>query len=331
MSTRSPRPTLAFGEHFPGPVQKAPTEELPRVTYVVSCFNHEAYIEACIRSVLAQSYPNIELLVYDDGSADRSASLLHSLSQNYGFYFKNTGNRGYSATLNDALTVASGEYFCPLGSDDIALPEKTTQQVRFLSAHPEMTVCTGGAQIIDDRGQPVGRQETDRDTDFNFDDLFNGQGLPFVSSSAMFRTRALRDIGGFNEDLPLEDLYVFLKLAAGGNTVYNLHDTVVQFRSHRHNTSRRLKYMYTAILETLADYRNHERYSAVVSSYSIRFLRRALREGDNELAQLARRHIRLRDYDLTLLRRLVKSKLQARQTKTYPTTAPRAPKRNIQN
>ena len=53
----------------------------PRVTYVISCYNHERYIESCVLSVLEQDYHNIELLCFDDGSSDRSASILHRWCQ----------------------------------------------------------------------------------------------------------------------------------------------------------------------------------------------------------------------------------------------------------
>ncbi len=291
----------------PAPRQAARADTLqPRVTYVISCYNHERYIENCVRSVLEQNYHNIELLCFDDGSNDRSASILYRLAAEYGFFFKQTENRGFTATLNEALSLATGEFFCVLGSDDIALPGKTLLQASYLATHPESVGCTGAAQIIDENDRLLGKQPQAKETDFRFSDFFTGRGLPFVASSAMYRTRALRMIGGYNESIRLEDLYLVLKLTERGDSLHNLSEPLVKFRSHRKNTSRKLAYMYKAILETLASYENHPDYRRVVSSYSKRFFRRAMRTGDKKLAQSAFRNIRKRDFDLKLLRRMLK-------------------------
>ncbi|MAY36479.1 MAG: hypothetical protein CMN84_10300 [Spongiibacteraceae bacterium] len=278
----------------------------PRVTYVISCHNHERYIESCVLSVLEQNYHNIELLCFDDGSRDRSASILRRLANDYGFFFKQTENRGFTATLNEALSLATGEFFCVLGSDDLALPGKTLRQASYLATHPESVGCTGAAQIIDENSHLVDKQPPAAEADFGFSDFFTGRGLPFVASSAMYRTRALRMIGGYNESIRLEDLYLALKLTEQGDTLHNLSEPLVKFRSHRKNTSKKLAYMYNAILETLANYESHPDYRRVVSSYSKRFYRRAMRTGDSTLAQAAFRNIRKCDFDLKLLRRMLK-------------------------
>ena len=80
----------------------------PRVTVIISCYNHAQYIEACIRSVLEQSYPNIELLVYDDGSRDDSVAVIRKLADEFGFFFQPQANQGLANTLNAALQRASG-------------------------------------------------------------------------------------------------------------------------------------------------------------------------------------------------------------------------------
>ena len=63
------------------------SDKSPLVSVIVSCYNHEKYIEECILSILNQDYKNIELLVVDDGSSDTSVDIINRLKEKHGFYF----------------------------------------------------------------------------------------------------------------------------------------------------------------------------------------------------------------------------------------------------
>ncbi|HNL92410.1 MAG TPA: glycosyltransferase family A protein, partial [Pseudomonadales bacterium] len=139
--------------------------DLPRVSILISAYKHERYVEACVRSVLAQTYPNIELIVLDDGSPDGTAAVLQRLQDEAKntarpFTFITKKNSGLSDTLNQALALATGKYICQFGSDDIMLPEKTAIQVAFMETHPDVAVCGGNALNIDGDGKVrAGRQK----------------------------------------------------------------------------------------------------------------------------------------------------------------------------
>ena len=64
------------------------SKDLPLVSVIISSYNHADYIEACIESVMAQTYPNVELLVVDDGSRDDSVARIRALQVKYGFDFR---------------------------------------------------------------------------------------------------------------------------------------------------------------------------------------------------------------------------------------------------
>ena len=96
-------------------------EGTPKVSVLVPSFNHGGYIEEALRSVFTQTYPNIELIVIDDGSSDGSASLIASVLKDSPFpcHFVCRDNRGAHATLNECASLASGKYLAPLNSDDV--------------------------------------------------------------------------------------------------------------------------------------------------------------------------------------------------------------------
>lgn len=90
------------------------------ISVVVTCYNHQDYIEQCLRSIFAQTYRNIELLVLDDGSSDHSAEIIEAVSADSPFptRFESHENMGVVKTRNKALQQIQGTYFIFVDSDD---------------------------------------------------------------------------------------------------------------------------------------------------------------------------------------------------------------------
>lgn len=93
------------------------------ISVIIPVYNRQAYLEECVRSVLAQTYPNFEIILVDDGSADGSAELCRTLSgQDSRIKFFAAEHGGVSAARNIALENAGGDYFFFLDSDDVIYP-----------------------------------------------------------------------------------------------------------------------------------------------------------------------------------------------------------------
>jgi len=110
----------------------------PEVTIVIPAYNHEAYVRSAIESVLGQTCRNFELLVIDDGSTDRTASIADEYSGISYVRVYHQENQGLSKTLNQGLEYAKGRYFGFLPSDDLFLPEKLDMQVHYLDQNPDI-------------------------------------------------------------------------------------------------------------------------------------------------------------------------------------------------
>lgn len=123
-----------------------------RVTVVIPSYNHAAYVEKAIRSVLAQSYPDCELIVIDDGSTDDSPKRIAELHarENGRFTFISRTNRGLIHTLQEGLDLATGEFFCELASDDY-LPHDSVQcRLDGLMARPEWVAVYGEGLTVNE-------------------------------------------------------------------------------------------------------------------------------------------------------------------------------------
>lgn len=288
---------MAGSEHRPTPV----------VTLVVSCFNHAEYIEACIDSILDQNYPAIELLTYDDGSNDASASILERLSVERGFSFIAQKNKGLSATLNDALARASGKYFCPVGSDDILMLDKTRKQVAYMEAHPDVAVCAGNALLIDGRGELINKRSRFHPArDLGFEELFTASTPGFISPTAMIRTDTLRAVGGYRSDIPLEDLYLWLKLSFAGHRIHVLNDVTLYYRKHGNNTYKNTAFMLDSIYRTLSEYHEHTLYPRVMGNELNSLLLTAAKQKDRKTALATLKHLSFSQYSGKTLRALLR-------------------------
>lgn len=102
------------------------------VSIIMPAYNCEHFIADSIRSVLAQTYTNWELLVVDDCSTDNTAEIVASFTDPRIHYQRNTHNMGAALTRNKALQIAKGHYIAFLDSDDLWAPHKLEHQIKFM-------------------------------------------------------------------------------------------------------------------------------------------------------------------------------------------------------
>lgn len=262
-------------------------EQDPLVSVIISCYNHEQYIEECILSVLNQDYKNIELLVVDDGSSDKSVGVISRLQEQYDFYFLAQKNKGLTKTLNETIAKSTGEYIVPFGSDDVMLPHRISTQIDYIKDKPEVGICGGNIELIDSDGVLYSEKRQRRDTPFrrmNFEDVFL-ERKPYVpATTLLIRREALEKVGGFDEDNRLEDLMIELKITRAGYYIDCIPVVLAQYRKHATNTYKNHKFMISSILDTYARFSDHPEYEFV----KYKFLNSMFLKVANRDRQLAR-------------------------------------------
>lgn len=102
------------------------SNSLPLVSVIVPAYNVERYIAECIDSLQAQTYPNVEIIVVDDGSTDATASVLRRYERRGNIKLISQQNQGVSSARNKALGAAQGEFVAFIDSDDVVHPELFT-------------------------------------------------------------------------------------------------------------------------------------------------------------------------------------------------------------
>jgi len=223
--------------------------DMPLVSVIVPSYNHEAYIEECISSVINQTYRHIELIVIDDGSSDRSREILERLQKQYGFALEFQENQGVSKTLNKAIRrYAHGKYISCLASDDFIMPDKVDRQVGFLEENPHIDMVFGKVYMVDEKSQIIKDKTIFEPFDepvkqIPFELLIENNRVP--APSVMMRREIWEKCGGFNENTMIEDFDLWLKIAYQGSIVY-LDDYFAYYRWHWQNVSTQVLKIYIA-------------------------------------------------------------------------------------
>jgi glycosyltransferase involved in cell wall biosynthesis len=125
------------------------------VSIITPTYNCASFIEETIRSVLAQSYPNWEMIIVDDASTDATQSIVESFADERIRYFRNPTNSGAAYSRNLALRQAKGRWIAFLDSDDIWTPDKLTKQIRFMEENHYNFTYTKYSEI-DEQSEDLG-------------------------------------------------------------------------------------------------------------------------------------------------------------------------------
>ncbi len=112
------------------------------VSIIMPAYKAEAYIGASVRSVLAQSYTNWELIIVDDCSPDNTVNIINQFSDSRIRLLVNEQNSGAAVSRNRALREAKGRWIAFLDADDLWLPEKLEKQLKYMTAHSYAFCCT---------------------------------------------------------------------------------------------------------------------------------------------------------------------------------------------
>lgn len=210
----------------------------PLVTAVLVCWNHERFVRQSVLSALQQTYPNLQVIVFDNGSTDGSRRELQALARERDFTLVCQDNIGLVRTLNKALSFAEGKYFTPLATDDAWLPEKIARQVRFMEANEDVHMVCGRICAIDENGRAFTRHSDFAPGEVTFQKLVRSE-MRVYGPTVMCRTETMKRLGGYDEKIPIEDFAMALRFAQHGHRVMALDEVFTLYRRHSGNWTNR--------------------------------------------------------------------------------------------
>lgn len=202
-------------------------KHLPTVSVIMPAYNAERFIEEAIRSVMAQTVTDWELLVLDDGSTDSTADIVTQLVAEDARirYLPNEHNMGVARTRNRGFDLCNGKYVALIDSDDVWLPEKLEKQLALAEdTAADIIYCSYG--IIDESCEQVCE-------DFlvppavDFDQFLTKS---VISCSTALLSRKVVDQYRFITEFYHEDLALWLQLLQDGYQARGVADVLAQYR-----------------------------------------------------------------------------------------------------
>lgn len=217
----------------------------PLVSVIMPAYNARPYIGEAIRSVLTQDYPNVELIVVDDGSRDGTAEEARAFGERVRVFQRSNG--GAAAARNFGLTQARGELIAFLDADDIWLPGKLSAQVRYLDDHPEVGLVYAKFMrwypAADGRfGPPPAAQDDPakgeliaEHSGWIYCELLYDSIVCIIT--ALIRRPVLEAVGMFDESLRTGEDYEFWMRISRLFPAAKLNRTVAYYRMHPQSTT----------------------------------------------------------------------------------------------
>ena len=202
----------------------------PLVSIVTPSFNQGQYLEETILSVLNQDYPNVEYIIIDGGSTDKSVEIIKKYEESLAWWISEP-DKGQTDALIKGFNKAGGKYLTWICSDDILEPSMINLSVSFLENNADAVLSYGNRTRIDSKGNIIGFSKA-----YIYQHFFKfGLGLP--QETVLFRKTSYDSVGGLNGNLNMVmDYDLWCKLNTVGNFLY-IPAFLGRFRSHKTNKS----------------------------------------------------------------------------------------------
>ena len=173
---------------------------MPRVSILLTCYNHIKYLPAALESIRRQTFTDYEIIALDDGSQDGTREWLSEQAQDAKLIF-NKENLGTYGTLNEGLTHASGEFIAVFNDDDLWADTKLEAQVEMMDNFPKVGLVHTDGYFIDGEGAV----RKDSPLGFDFPKTETGDVLlalvyhnKIIASAALARRECFEKVGEFN-------------------------------------------------------------------------------------------------------------------------------------
>jgi glycosyltransferase involved in cell wall biosynthesis len=206
----------------------------PLISVLMPAYNSELYIAEAINSILQQSYQQIELIIFDDGSTDQTRQIIQSFADPRIVKMLSDQNYGVVRARNDMIDKASGQYIALMDADDIADPLRLEKQLHSLEAG-ECDVCGSAQWVLD---ESTGKLKKSKDI-FSDPDLRSLLSVycGLCNSAMMGKAEIFKRFKYDTSILTSEDYYLWVQMAAAGYRFINLKERLITYRRYPAQTS----------------------------------------------------------------------------------------------
>lgn len=232
----------------------------PKISIVIPAYNASNYLAEAIDSALAQTYPNVEIIVVNDGSKDDGATERIALSYGDRIRYFSKDNGGSSSALNTGIANMTGEWFSWLSHDDLYTPEKLEKQLSYINSLQmgELEISNhiffSSSELIDAKGKVIrafDRKKAEALAKKVASFPHNGYLIAeptkynFHGCSCLVHKSAFKKVGRFDEKLRLlNDVDIWYRLYTANYKVHYIPEPLVKGRIHAKQVSKSIGYSY---------------------------------------------------------------------------------------
>lgn len=208
----------------------------PLVSVIIPCYNAEKYVEQAVRSIMNQTYKNLEIIIGNDCSTDSSLEIIKKLAieDDRIRIINNSENLKIVKTLNKLVEISNGKYIARMDADDISLPKRIEKQVLFMEKHSEYAICGTNAYIIDKENRIDGISYIPCSN--NNIKKYLILGSPFYHPSVMVKSEILKSFKYDLNFLYAEDYELWVRILLNSKG-YNLRKKLFAYRVFNEQTS----------------------------------------------------------------------------------------------
>lgn len=242
-------------------------KKVPLLTVLVPSYNHENYIEECLNAVLEIKIEK-KVIVIDDGSTDGTPDVVRSIiakNQEHDIEFIEKENSGLVSSLNLGLSKVETEFFYLVASDDIVIPKGIEEAIEVMIKNRNLHFFIGGGQNFYENTQKSSIYSSKHEDFFNLDyeerkrEMFLNYPQPILLQSTVFRTSALKDIGGWDSDIISDDFSIFIKLFLffkkyNEDFIFKKDLNIVLYRHHGSNSYKNVERQFITMYEVISKF-----------------------------------------------------------------------------
>lgn len=209
----------------------------PLVTVFIPVYNAEKYIRESLESIINQTYENLEILIVDDGSTDRTVNIIQSFNDSRIRLLRNAENKGIPYTRNRGLKEANGKYLAIMDADDISYTNRIERQVQFMEENPDVDVVASYYKIIGGRFNKTFRPKYIKKEELKVDLLFAN---PIGNPTSLIRMDTIKkhDLLYNEKYFVAQDYGMWIEISKIGNLII-LPEVLLKYRFGHENISKK--------------------------------------------------------------------------------------------
>ena len=202
----------------------------------MSVYNDEKNIDKSIKSIMSQTYKNLELHILDDGSDDKTWKIINKYKTEYQniFIYRNKNNLGLTKSLNYLVNQTNGEIIARQDSDDLSHPERIEKQLNIMTKY-NLDFCTTRAQIIQNN------KITPKFSYYIPKKIMVKYKNPFIHGTLMIKKRVIINVGMYDENFYYSQDYKLMTDLLNINSKYKILRTPYYKLNFENNISTEFK------------------------------------------------------------------------------------------